>query len=235
MEFNKDRILIGILIFLSCVFFYIFQYDYIFFGIISLFIFLDLKSLLFKYKKTYYIFIILCCITVYNFFTVSNIYFFLILILIFLTFIFQKYISIIFTTVIFIFAFLLFYLIDNERNIFFLIFFISFFNDTLAYFFGSLFKGPLILPSISPKKTWSGTLISFFLSTAVLWYVNYTFILASLLSISLFLGDIYFSYIKRKLNLKDFSNTLSSHGGILDRLDSMFLITIIIAFISHNL
>jgi phosphatidate cytidylyltransferase len=78
-------------------------------------------------------------------------------------------------------------------------------------------------------------MVSFFLSTIVLWYMNYTFILALFLSISLFFGDIYFSYIKRKLNLKDFSNTLGSHGGILDRLDSMFLITIIITFISYNL
>jgi phosphatidate cytidylyltransferase len=78
-------------------------------------------------------------------------------------------------------------------------------------------------------------MVSFFLSTIVLWYMNYTFILALFLSISLFFGDIYFSYIKRKLNLKDFSNTLGNHGGILDRLDSMFLITIIITFISYNL
>lgn len=238
MAFNKNRILIGILIFLSCVFFYITQYDYIFFVIINLFIFLDLKSLFFNNKKIYYILIILFCFIAFIFFSsfiFSNIYLLSILLLIFLTFILKKYISIIFTFVIFVFAILLFYLIDNERNVFYLILFISFFNDTLAYFFGNLFKGPLILPSISPKKTWSGTMISFFLSTIVLWYMNYTFILALFLSISLFFGDIYFSYIKRKLNLKDFSNTLGSHGGILDRLDSMFLITIIITFISYNL
>ena len=238
MAFNKNRILIGILIFLSCVFFYISQYDYIFFVIINLFIFLDLKSLFFNNKKIYYILIILFCFIAFIFFNsfiFSNIYLLSILLLIFLTFILKKHISIIFTFVIFVFAILLFYLIDNERNVFYLILFISFFNDTLAYFFGNLFKGPLILPSISPKKTWSGTMVSFFLSTIVLWYMNYTFILALFLSISLFFGDIYFSYIKRKLNLKDFSNTLGNHGGILDRLDSMFLITIIITFISYNL
>lgn len=238
LAFNKNRILIGILIFLSCIFFYNIQYDYIFIGIINLFIFLDLKSLFFNNKKIYYIFIILYCLTAFIFFNsfiFSNIYLLLIILLICLTFILKKYISIIFTIAIFVFAILLFYLINNERNIFYLIFFISFFNDTLAYFFGNLFKGPLILPSISPKKTWSGTILSFFLSTIVLWHMNYTFILALFLSISLFFGDIYFSFIKRKLNLKDFSNTLGSHGGILDRLDSMFLITIIITFISYNL
>jgi phosphatidate cytidylyltransferase len=45
------------------------------------------------------------------------------------------------------------------------------------------------------------------------------------MAISLFYGDIYFSYIKRKLGIKDFSRLLSAHGGILDRIDSItFLI-----------
>ena len=68
MAFNKNRILIGILIFLSCIFFYNIQYDYIFIGIINLFIFLDLKSLFFNNKKIYYIFIILYCLTAFIFF-----------------------------------------------------------------------------------------------------------------------------------------------------------------------
>ena len=47
-----------------------------------------------------------------------------------------------------------------------------------------------------------------------------------LVSILLFIGDIFFSYIKRSLNIKDFSPLLGSHGGVLDRLDSIFLISI---------
>ena len=48
-----------------------------------------------------------------------------------------------------------------------------------------------------------------------------------LISILLFVGDIFFSYIKRSLNIKDFSPLLGSHGGVLDRLDSIFLVSII--------
>ena len=40
-----------------------------------------------------------------------------------------------------------------------------------------------------------------------------------------FIGDIYFSSIKRKFHLNDFSKSLKGHGGILDRLDSIFLST----------
>ncbi len=49
------------------------------------------------------------------------------------------------------------------------------------------------------------------------------------MSISLFFGDIYFSYIKRSLKIKDFSKLLKGHGGILDRIDSTFFV---IPFIS---
>ena len=85
---------------------------------------------------------------------------------------------------------------------------------------------PLILPKISPKKTWSGTITSFILSTTVLFFLNFDLLFSALISISLFLGDIYFSFIKRSLNIKDFSSSLGRHGGILDRLDSMFFISI---------
>tara|TARA_B100001057_G_scaffold125109_2_gene123793 strand:- start:4132 stop:4464 length:333 start_codon:yes stop_codon:yes gene_type:complete len=100
-------------------------------------------------------------------------------------------------------------------------------NDTTAYISGKKIGGPLIIPSISPKKTWSGTSISFLISSIILIYLNTNFFIAILLSISLFLGDIYFSYFKRFLNIKDFSLLLRDHGGILDRLDSMFFSVII--------
>ncbi|MDC0968719.1 phosphatidate cytidylyltransferase, partial [Alphaproteobacteria bacterium] len=118
-------------------------------------------------------------------------------------------------------------LLLNNREIFFLIILISFVNDTSAYFFGNLIKGPLIVPTISPKKTWSGTLISFLISFLILYFIGYSILYSSFVSALLFFGDVYFSFIKRKYNLKDFSNFLSSHGGILDRIDSMFFILII--------
>ena len=49
---------------------------------------------------------------------------------------------------------------------------------------------------------------------------------------SLFFGDNYFSFIKRKNNIKDFSNFIPGHGGILDRLDSMIFFTFILITIN---
>ncbi len=238
LVFNIRRIFTGFLILLSCIFFYISQFDYIFFIIINLFIFLDLKILALNNKKIFYFFLSIYLISLiffYNFSYNYNLFLFIILLLVFFTFISKKYLSFLFIIIILLFSIFLLNLIKHDRNLFYLIIFISFLNDSFAYFFGNLLKGPLILPSVSPKKTWSGTSISFFLSSIVLWYYGYTIIISSFLSISLFFGDVYFSFIKRKLKLKDFSNTLGSHGGVLDRLDSMFLLTIIVTFIISNL
>ena len=60
----------------------------------------------------------------------------------------------------------------------------------------------------------------------IFYSLDYNFLFSFIIGISFFIGDVYFSYIKRLLDLKDFSNLLRSHGGILDRLDSIFLIVI---------
>ena len=151
---------------------------------------------------------------------------FIILILVKRNFYQQK----LFVILILIFLFNFYEIVSNNRNLFYFIFFISFLNDTSAYVFGKLIKGPLIIPSISPKKTISGTLLSFLFTCLVLFYFNYPLYISILLSISLFIGDIFFSFIKRVNKLKDFSNILKSHGGILDRLDSMFFFIIIMNY-----
>lgn len=152
------------------------------------------------------------------------------IILVLLTLLIKKYRLIVFYFSILIFCMLMFSINSIDRYFFYLIISISFFNDTIAYIFGSKIKGPLILPKISPKKTWSGTIISFLITYLVLFFLNFGVLFSVLISVSLFLGDIYFSFIKRALNIKDFSRTLGGHGGILDRLDSMFLITILFQF-----
>ena len=145
----------------------------------------------------------------------------------FLIFFFKSYASNFFPIIIIIFLYFLINLSLIDRNILYLCFLLSFLNDTCAYIFGNLIKGPLILPSISPKKTWSGTLTSSILSMIIFYSLDYNFLFSFIIGISFFIGDVYFSYIKRLLDLKDFSNLLRSHGGILDRLDSIFLSVII--------
>ena len=116
------------------------------------------------------------------------------------------------------------------RDLFFLIILVSFFNDTIAFVSGNILKGPKIIPNISPNKTWSGTLFSFLITFLILFNLQFGIIYSILISISFFLGDIYFSYVKRIYGIKDFSNLLKSHGGILDRLDSNFFSFILLNF-----
>ena len=118
--------------------------------------------------------------------------------------------------------------LDN-RTLFYLCIFISFFNDTVAYIFGNLLKGPKIIPSISPNKTWSGTIFSFIFSSTILSLFFFDIYLSIIMSLFLFLGDIYFSFFKRFLKIKDFSAILPGHGGFFDRYDSIFFLPIIIS------
>ena len=102
-------------------------------------------------------------------------------------------------------------------------------SDTGGYFFGKLIKGPK-LTSISPNKTISGSIGSLILSNLILLLIfyNYTskisidiFIIATFSSLGCQLGDIFFSYLKRKAYIKDTSNFLPGHGGFLDRIDGI--------------
>jgi len=226
---DLNRIFVGISLLLAVCFSYVLNLDLILLFIIFLFVLYDLYALKLINSITQILIIsfILILYFLINNFNILLIYLCLIQIsLIFLTLFVSRYKFILFNITLCIFCLILFLINNADRNIFYLIIGISFFNDTMAYIFGSKIKGPLILPNISPKKTWSGTLISFFLSTIILIILNFDIFFSVLISIFLFLGDIFFSFIKRSLNIKDFSSALGNHGGILDRLDSMFLISI---------
>ncbi len=234
MAIDINRIVIGLVLILLLLFVYFFNFELLLLSLILFFIIFELYKCKFIYDIYDYIitfsliFILIFVVHKYQIINILNfIFIFLVLINVYLP---NFYLKKIFLISILIFVYNFFSILLIDRNIFYFIFFISFLNDTLAYIFGKLIKGPLIIPSISPNKTWSGTLISFIISLFVIYYFDNPIILSCLLSISLFFGDIFFSYIKRKNNLKDFSNFLRGHGGILDRLDSMFFFTIIINF-----
>ncbi len=95
--------------------------------------------------------------------------------------------------------------------------------DVFSYYTGKKFgKHPLAL-RLSPKKTWEGliggalagalVLILFYGLKGLIWSV---FMVATAL-----LGDLFKSYIKRTLGIKDFSHILGEHGGFTDRFDSL--------------
>ncbi len=228
MDFNiTNRVLVGFLLGLSIFLSYFFILDKYLLLLILLFITYDF----YKIKvNIFFLFSLLLSFSILFFVIPYDNYKYLFLFEIFLIFcIFfnYKYKIEFFVISLFIFFLILFYIGSFDRDIFYTIIFISFFNDTLAYYFGKNIGGPTIVPKISPNKTWSGTLISFLITFLLLTYLKHNIILAVLISLFLFLGDVFFSYIKRYLNTKDFSSLFGKHGGLLDRLDSMFFVAII--------
>ena len=102
-------------------------------------------------------------------------------------------------------------------------------SDIGGYIFGKFFKGPK-LSKLSPNKTISGALGSLILSCVTIFFTLYyltknfdllILLIGCLISISCQVGDLFFSFLKRKSNLKDTSNFLPGHGGLLDRVDGI--------------
>ena len=232
MVFDKKRILSGSLISAILIFFYLFKLNFfLIILLIALSIYDILYSKIINLKSLIISFISMLILFLFFFNNFSLVFFISISIILFLISLYKFKINVVFILLLGCFFYSL-YIINFDKNLIYIIFLISFLNDTSAYLFGKTFKGPLIIPKISPKKTWSGTISSFFLSLLLFKYFGFELFIAIILGISLFLGDIYFSYIKRNLKIKDFSNLIPGHGGILDRLDSLFLIPFIIIILN---
>ena len=106
---------------------------------------------------------------------------------------------------------------------------IAILSDIGGLIFGKTFKGKK-LTSISPNKTISGSIGSFVLSIFLIpiFYNNliiYDFLtllmLTIVISLTSQLGDLFISFLKRKANVKDTSDLLPGHGGLLDRVDGI--------------
>jgi len=111
-----------------------------------------------------------------------------------------------------------------------------------GYIFGKIFKGKK-LTKISPNKTYSGAagsiilsflslpivnlLQTFYLNEALINFFKFNFIfLTILISMICQLGDLLVSFLKRKIKIKNISNILPGHGGILDRIDGLIFVLI---------
>ena len=128
----------------------------------------------------------------------------------------------------------------------------SFASDIGAYGTGILFGKHKMNPRISPKKTWEGfvggVVLSFLVSFAYAmildangipllktildiehWY-NILILSLAMPFISV-LGDFLFSALKRFYNRKDFSNVLPGHGGVLDRIDSLLVTSLVVTLL----
>ena len=147
------------------------------------------------------------------------------------------------------FAFISAYLLREQFSIglFVLILVICIFTDLGGYIFGKILKGPKLV-KISPKKTYAGAIGGFILSVvAALVYSKYTtygsstylnlsiwtglvlnkiyFLFILIMSFISQVGDLIISYFKRLAKVKDTGNLLPGHGGLLDRLDGIILVT----------
>jgi phosphatidate cytidylyltransferase len=114
----------------------------------------------------------------------------------------------------------------------FYLFVLTALNDIGQFVSGKLFGRQKIAPQISPNKTWQGLMGGMLVSQLVTLVLGQYFDLgepgrlacyALLLSPGGFVGDLMFSAAKRYLGIKDFSQLIPGHGGILDRVDSLVI------------
>jgi len=101
-------------------------------------------------------------------------------------------------------------------------------SDVAGYFAGRIFGGPKLWPRVSPKKTWSGTVAGWLVAVALalafmpLLGAGAGLIVASILiTMAGQAGDIAESAIKRHAGVKDSSNLIPGHGGVMDRFDAL--------------
>lgn len=112
-------------------------------------------------------------------------------------------------------------------------------TDIGAYFVGRTIGGRKLMPSVSPAKTVSGAVGGVAVSVLVTWsYVLFVLrpaaqltlttagivVVGVVVSVAAQIGDLLESMLKREARVKDASTLLPGHGGVLDRLDSLFFV-----------
>ncbi len=110
--------------------------------------------------------------------------------------------------------------------------------DTAAMFGGRAMKGPKLAPTVSPGKTRSGALagvVGALLVVPLWWPTAFAasgvamplwqgMVIAGAIGVVGQLGDLAESLFKREAGVKDSSNLIPGHGGVLDRLDSLYFV-----------
>lgn len=116
-------------------------------------------------------------------------------------------------------------------------------TDTGALVFGKLIGGRKLAPRLSPGKTWAGTIGGTVTAVAVFAVFTAVFavdvlgalVFAAVLSIVAHLGDLLESKIKRHFGYKDSGGLIPGHGGMLDRVDSLFAASVVMALLVFGL
>ncbi len=107
--------------------------------------------------------------------------------------------------------------------------------DVSAYYVGKNFGKTKISKRISPHKTWEGFIGSLIFGSLYSLFVFKNPIFGPILVTFAFYGDLFKSFIKRQAGIKDFSNFLGSHGGFVDRFDSLIFCAPVYLYLLTNL
>ncbi len=135
----------------------------------------------------------------------------------------------------------------NQTLLLLLAFGVPLLGDTMAYFIGSQFGKRKLCPAVSPKKSVEGAAAG--LAGSVIWAMALAGVFSAFISIPPFwhfpilgllggvagqMGDLFASLVKRHCGIKDYSNIIPGHGGMMDRLDSTYWSAVII-YVYYNL
>ncbi|MEK2689320.1 phosphatidate cytidylyltransferase [Bdellovibrio sp. GT3] len=124
-------------------------------------------------------------------------------------------------------------LLDQEAGLSWFIYLLAvvFAGDTMAYCFGVLIGKHKVMPTISPKKTWEGSvggIVGSVLAGFICWkflLMDYPwYFILGLAAVSGFVGqfgDFFESLLKRVADVKDSGKIMPGHGGVLDRIDGV--------------
>ena len=139
----------------------------------------------------------------------------------------------------------LFIMLFNESKILFIMVIIIASATDIFALLGGMLIGRHKLTPISPKKTVEGAVVGTLISTIISTTYYMTLIgdvsliklilIIIVLSIMGQIGDLFFSLIKRENDVKDFSNLIPGHGGVLDRIDSIIFVLITFVFLMQYL
>lgn len=140
------------------------------------------------------------------------------------------------------------YIGEGEEYVYILVFVAAWVTDTFAYFTGVLFGKHKLVPKISPKKTVEGAIGG--IVFCVIAFVVYGIIAGKVtgepmnlitlsvvgffMSVVSMIGDLIASSIKRTYGIKDYSNLFPGHGGIVDRFDSIMILSPLLLFVVEN-
>jgi len=114
-------------------------------------------------------------------------------------------------------------------------------SDSGAYFAGRFFGRRMLFPSLSPRKTVEGGAGGLLLTVLIVGPIAYllldytpakALIIGTFVSVSSQCGDLFESFLKRILDVKDLGTFLPGHGGVLDRIDSLLLTAPAVYYIS---